>query len=91
MEIELIVRGICCLIPGVGRVYKKTVRVISIVGRFSGTFQNLHIWKRRKTENLYSICRLDDRNTVHRVEVAGTGGESGSEAASERDVYHDAQ
>ena len=48
VEIELIVRGICCLIPGVegytekhpGHQYCRT---------FSRTFQNLHIWKRRKT------------------------------------------
>ena len=58
VEIELIVRGICCLIPGV-KVYRKHPGH-QYCRTFSGTFQNLYIWKRRKTENLYSICRLDD-------------------------------
>lgn len=60
VEIELICTWNLLPYPGSGRVYRKHPGH-QYCRTFFGTFQNLYIWKRRKTENLYSICRLDDK------------------------------
>ena len=69
VKIDMVVRGICCLIPGVeGKT--DNIRIISIVGRFL-EHSRIYIFgnsKRRK----YYIASADfmTRNTVRRVEVA---------------------
>ena len=68
VEIELIVRGICCLIPGVEG-YTENIRVISIVGRFL-EHSRIYIFGKEERQKIY-IASADwmTRNTVHRVEV----------------------
>lgn len=69
MKIDLIVRGICCLIAGVpGRT--ENIRVISVVGRFL-EHSRIYIFGTRERERMY-IASADfmTRNTVRRVEVA---------------------
>lgn len=69
VKIEMIVRGICCLIPGV-KGYTENITVISIVGRFLG-HSRIYRFGTKERENVY-IASADfmTRNTLRRVEVA---------------------
>ena len=71
--------------------YTENIRVISIVGRFL-EHSRIYIFGKEEKQKIY-IASADwmTRNTVHRVEVAAPVENPGSEVASERDVYHDAQ
>ena len=65
----MIIRGICCLIPGVeGKT--ENIRIISIVGRFL-EHSRIYIFG-SKERRKYCIASADfmTRNTVRRVEVA---------------------
>ena len=70
VKIELLVRGICCLIPGVEG-FTDNLTVHSIVGRFL-EHSRIYIFGTDGEEQKIYISSADymTRNTIHRVEVA---------------------
>lgn len=69
VKIEMIVRGICCLIPGIEG-YTENIKVVSIVGRFL-EHSRIYRFGTKDREKIY-IASADfmTRNTIRRVEVA---------------------
>ena len=69
VQIEMLVRGICCLIPEVEG-YTENITVVSIVGRFL-EHSRIYRFGTKEREKVY-IASADfmTRNTVRRVEVA---------------------
>lgn len=69
LEVDLLVRGICCILPGV-KGYTDHVRVTSIVGRFL-EHPRIFIFGRGSSEKMYiGSADMMTRNTEKRVEVA---------------------
>lgn len=69
VKIELIIRGICCLIPGVPGI-SENITVRSVIGRFL-EHSRVYYFHHNGEENLYlSSADMMTRNMIKRVEIA---------------------
>ncbi len=69
VKVEMVVRGICCLHPGV-KGKTDNIKIISIVGRFL-EHSRIYIFGKGEREEMYiGSADFMTRNTVRRVEVA---------------------
>lgn len=69
VKIELIIRGICCLIPGIPGV-SENITVRSVIGRFL-EHSRVYYFYHNGEENLYlSSADMMTRNMIKRVEIA---------------------
>lgn len=70
VKIELVIRGICCLVAGVEG-YTDNISVRSIVGRFLEHSRIYFFGKKGESQKIYiSSADYMTRNTIRRVEVA---------------------
>lgn len=69
VRIELVIRGICCLIPGI-KGETENIKIVSIVGRYL-EHARFYIFGANTEQKVYiSSADFMTRNTIRRVEVA---------------------
>lgn len=69
VQIELVIRGICCLIPGIEG-ETENIKIVSIVGRYL-EHARFYIFGTNAEQKVYiSSADFMTRNTIRRVEVA---------------------
>jgi polyphosphate kinase len=69
VKIELIIRGICCLVPGLPGV-SENIKVVSIVGKYLEHSRVLYFYNNGKEEIYLSSADMMQRNLDRRVEIA---------------------
>ncbi len=68
VKIDLIIRGICCLKPGIEGV-SENIRVVSIIGRFL-EHSRVYYFENNTPQLYCASADWMERNLVHRIEVA---------------------
>lgn len=68
VKIELIIRGICCLKPGIAGV-SENIRVVSIIGRFL-EHSRVYYFENNPQQLYCASADWMERNLMHRIEVA---------------------
>lgn len=68
VKIDLIIRGICCLVPGIKNV-SENIKVISIVGRYLEHSRVFYFYNNGSEEIYLSSADLMQRNLDRRVEI----------------------
>jgi polyphosphate kinase len=69
VKIELIIRGTCCLVPGIENL-SENIRVVSIVGRYLEHSRVLYFHNNGEEEIYLSSADFMQRNLDRRVEIA---------------------
>lgn len=69
VKIEMVVRGICCLIPEI-KGYTENIKVVSIVGRYLEHSRIYRFGTKERKKIYIASADFMTRNTVRRVEVA---------------------
>jgi polyphosphate kinase len=67
-KVDLLVRGICCLVPGIKNV-SENIRVISVLGRYLEHSRIYYFYNGGREELYLGSADLMQRNLNHRVEV----------------------
>lgn len=87
VQVDLIVRGMCCLRPGVPKISER-IRVVSLVGRFL-EHSRLYCFRNGGDDEMYAgSADLMFRNLDHRVEVLFPILDSGLREYVVRDILH---